>query len=340
MIKILSGLETFPKHSDPYLWCDYVELLCITSIDSKCSRGNVLELLWDGIDTNPDPDESEGDNEYDDDPMLAQPDTADSDPVVNDRHETRVRTCFEGLAFRANLFATDYPFLIDSANQEISLKPALSDAHRLYLQLLLSASLRYVPLTRRHELTGPFEALSHTIFSCIMPKDWEVHRFGAGNATRYHGHLYDRLTQLAMDLNGKVKDERDDYSTVDAGDGGLDLVAWHPMGNDSRKGIPIALAQCGCTASEWPLKALEASPAKLSPHLDVHHPWATYYFLPHDLAKPRNNSIHWQRYSDHSGAIMVDRLRLMKIASMSKVSRKCLTARKPVKDALAIKRAA
>lgn len=349
--QILANLESLPASSDDYLWCDYIELLCMTSVDAKCSAGNLLELMEGGAETNPpiNDDDDDDDDVIADDAALGNIDLdavgehdmqaqlrVDRESQIRDAREARAGLFFTSLAFRQELFGDAYPFSVDVATKELTLSQQLTDAQVLYLQLLLSSSLRYVPKKRRHELTEPFEQLSAVVFACILPADWVVHRFGAKAANRYKGHLFERLKKLTKDLRGTVIDTLDDYKKRNSGDGGLDLVAWHSMG-DLRVGIPIALAQCGCTAEDWPLKSLEASPSKLGAHIHVHHPWATYYFLPLDLARPKHK---WQRFSSFSRAIMVDRKRLLYIARTNNAVAQCITARKKVTEAIELKRAA
>jgi hypothetical protein len=171
------------------------------------------------------------------------------------------------------------------------------------------------------------------IFSCLMPAGWEVHRFGAKGATRYTGHLFTRLSKLASDLRGRLEVQKHHYKAKNAGDGGLDIVAWHPLGGDSRVGIPIALAQCGCTAEEWTLKSLEASPSVLGGNLKTHADWSTYYFMPQDLVDGRGPVQDWQRRPSLTRCIVIDRMRLIRLADAYGVVDDCLSAPERVDEA-------
>jgi hypothetical protein len=86
------------------------------------------------------------------------------------------------------------------------------------------------------------------------------------------------------------------------------------LGADERIGIPIAAAQCGCSAEEWSLKSLEASPSVLNSKIQVHHPWATYYFMPQDLATSQDGMNDWQRRDKLTQSIVVDRLRILRLS--------------------------
>ena len=342
---ILHDLHKLPKASDPYLWCDYIELRCIVDVDQKFSRGDLLELLAEAGEI---ADEDFDDADSDDDEEPDADESADGDENADtaaaavlpkaDRHETKVSWLFKSLVYRASLFGDAYPFELDAANQELSLRPADTTVRLMYLQLLLSASLRLVPRKRRPELTDPFEKMSAEIFRCLMPNGWEVHRFGATAKARYTGHLFDRFKKLAADLRAELTVKRAHYKRINTGDGGLDIVAWHPMGDDERVGIPIALAQCGCTAEEWTLKSLEASPSRLA-HLRAHHRWATYYFMPQDLSTSIDGKNDWQRRPSLTDCIVVDRLRLIRLAVQYDVTDKCMNAKKPVEEALALEAA-
>lgn len=346
---ILHNLHTRPKATNAYLWCDYAELRCLAHADHKFSRGALLELLEETIDIAAAEEQSEDDEEWDGegidaeelDEMEENPAEPGPDEILiaaplprQDRNEAKVADVYRNLAYRAVLFGDAYPFVLDEAQQELSLREIDAPLRKFYLQLLLSASLRLVPNTRRHELTEPFEQLSTKIFACLMPQGWEVHRFGAKGAVRYKGHLFTRLTKLAEDLRGTLSVTKQDYATTNAGDGGLDIVAWHPLGGDHRIGIPIALAQCGCTAEEWTLKTLEASPAgPLGAALNTHHIWATYYFMPQDLVAAHAEEQRWQCRPKLTKSIVIDRIRLIRLAQQYGVEDDCANASARVVEA-------
>jgi len=129
--------------------------------------------------------------------------------------------------------------------------------------------------------------------------------------------LLRRRLGFAGDIRATPTFKDRDFKLGDHGDGGIDIVAWHPMG-DSRDAIPSAFAQCGCSREDWRRKHLEASPSKLRAKLNPHHPWTTYYFMPIDL---RWSDGDWANKSDFGDAIMVDRLRLVRLASQFDVIR-------------------
>jgi len=333
---ILTDVTTAPSaaHYELYRWCDYAELRCLTHMDKRFSRDNLAEAIGESKDLN-----SDGNDELPapDDLVIDSPDegeTPETTGEVDDLDERLSGTTFRHLRWRANVFDVDWPFEIDTHAQEIKLKQNLSNLHYLYLQLLLSALLKYCPKGRRKTYTGVFEDLSFYIFKNLMPQGSQVHQFGVSHSTRYVGKLFDRLRQLADDVCGDLRLTVQDFPKNDAGDGGLDLVAWHNLG-DERDHIPIAFAQCGCTAEGWPNKMLEASPAKLGKKLVTGHDWATYYFMPIDLSDTRDGKMRWMEWRDVNAAIVIDRLRFLRLADADILDQKNVLTKAAVNEALA-----
>ena len=313
-----------------YQWCDYIELRCLTHTDHRFSRDGLSESIDEHIDNASD---SISDDELDDENDDTTTEETLPKPDLNEQHAAN---CFKHLRWRAKAFSTDWPFELDEHAQEIKLKSKLNKMHRFYLSLLISSSLRYCPKTRWRKLTGLFERASLEIFKKLMPGGATVHAFGAAESTHYTGHLFDRLTKLAQDVRGNLDLKKCHFSQHDTGDAGLDLVAWHDLG-DERKGIPIAFAQCGCTANGWPDKMLQASPAHLAGHLSTFHNWATYYFMPLDLSIEYDGQMDWQMRSDFSQAIVIDRLRFMRLANLYSLSAPDMTAIPEVSEAVSLK---
>lgn len=329
---VLKNLTSPPKagRHELYRWCDYIELRCLTHRDQRFSRDALIESIAEHVDTDSDDLLNEA---FEDDATEKVAASSEEDTAAtNDRHEEHAASCFKHLRWRAQTFSECWPFTLDEHAFEIRVTPELTEIQRLYLSLLLSASLGYVPKRRWRGLTGLFEQASTEIMRNLMPKGAEVHPFGAAETTRYTGHLFDRLTQLAKDVRGSLDLKKQHFAVHDSGDSGLDVVAWHGLG-DSRKGIPVAFAQCGCTATGWPNKMLEASPSRLSGHLRTLHEWATYYFMPLDLSTEIEEEMDWQMFSDFSRAIVIDRLRFVRLTNMYAISAAAITAHSYVDEA-------
>lgn len=336
--KILEGLTTTPSAPKYHLyrWCDYVELRCLTHKDKRFSRDNLQEAMIEskGVTTTSPSIEEIEEEEFEEEVIdeTVDVDHADSTPESNDADESYASRYFKQLLWRSHLFGDAWPFSIDTHAQEIKLKSTLTQQHYLYLQLLLSASLDYCPKKRSKVFTSNFEKLSVEAMPRLMPPGSEIHAFGAGNGSRYTGHLFDRLIKLTTDLHARLHLSRTDFGVTNAGDGGLDIVAWHDLGDD-RDGKPIALAQCGCTGDGWPNKMLEASPARLSKKLITCHDWTTYYFMPLDLAVEQDGRRHWQRWLDIAAAIVIDRFRLIKLSDPAALDTKHILTRTSIDEA-------
>ena len=185
-------------------------------------------------------------------------------------------------------------------------------AHRLYIGLLISASMRHLPNTRKGEVARAFEEICFTVFSRLMPEGSEIRATWAGGGAEapYNGHLSQKLTQMAADIRCTPNIKLSDFKPNNSGDGGIDLIAWHGM-TDEREGIPISFAQCGCSREDWRFKHVEASWFMHQRKLPVMHPWANYYFLPLDL---REFNGDWAYKSEIGPSIIVDRLRIMRLS--------------------------
>jgi hypothetical protein len=312
-----------PSQSDHYAWCDFIEIKCMLNEDARFSRGQLLEILDDsallyGEVTDSDdkllnasvPQDTDEDLE---DEEVLQSEQEIVNPRSSAKNDIKVNAWFSSILFRASIFGENYPFYLSDDKQEIFFKKTLSSNHKFYIQLLVSSSLRLVPKERWPDLTESFEILSEKIFSALMPNGWNVHRFGAKGSSRYKGLLYDKLTALAKDIRAQFTAPPHYYKKGNSGDGGLDLVAWHPLG-DERIGIPVALAQCGCVADEFTMKTLEASPSRLRANMRAPLPWMTYYFMPHDLVYNAGSYTDWQRGNDLTESIIIDRYRFVKLA--------------------------
>lgn len=321
-VKPLVKSISCPPISDDYAWLDYYEVRCLLSKDKCYSKGDIVEDLEEiksiapqllMISSN---DEEIDDYEEDDDEdeAVEEEEVFSDESRKNDligKKEAAARGLFYGFNFRKQQFGDWYPFSFRGESNDEIFFENLSDKQKLYIQLLISSCLRMINDTRWKDITEPFEEISHKIFCHLMPNGWEVHRFGAKGVVRYKGSLYAKMETLATDIKAKFIAEKHYFKKGNNADGGLDLVAWHSLG-DLRTGIPAAFAQCGCTLDGWPNKSLEASPARLKNIFSPLVPWLTYYFMPHDLLLEVSGRQSWQRGNDITESIFIDRYRILK----------------------------
>lgn len=281
---MLYALDTPPSGADIFIWTDYAELRAIAHADQCFTRGELV-----GVERR----------------------SRDSGRGFN--AETRWREVINFAGVRAQEFGNSYPFTISDDEDTLALNFADDAAKRMYLGLLIAACMRNIENARRPEVARAFEIACHKVFAKLMPVGSEIRATWAngGDEAPYTGTLPNKMRQLATDLRCIPNFKDRDFKPTDTGDGGIDLIAWHGMA-DEREGMPIAFAQCGCSREDWRFKQSEASPNKHGRSFPVMHKWATYYFMPLDLRDPDGD---WAYKSDIGEAIIVDRLRLLRLAN-------------------------
>jgi len=309
----MEALDVPPSGTDAFLWADFAEMRALIHPDQSFSHAD-LESISNRRQGMRDKSEEEDEDEGQD---------AGGYRLKSRGFNVKRRwmDITDSVGHRQLDFGDCYPFeLSDDKDTILVRKKYMTKSEKIYLVLLVASSLRLVNHKRWDEITRAFEMFSFQIFSCLMPLGSEIRATWAngGLEAPYKGSLYDKMLSICEDIRGKPNFEQRDFKRNDKGDGKIDLIAWHPMA-DTRDNIPIAFAQCGCSKDEWQFKQLEASPGKLASRLTVGHDWATYYFLPLDL---RWSDGDWA-YKFHIGkAIIVDRLRLIRLGSQYKLHKK------------------
>jgi hypothetical protein len=302
---LFKNLHNLPRLNQTHQWADYVELLALVSADKFYSQGYLqdaegeiedLALDMDDVD-----DEFELNNNLDD--------------KLN-RRWSDIKTCLQSRHLRLT-DAWPFELINDVLYVKINSQHPL---HRLYIALLLASSLRYITKKRHKGITDSLETIAYQLFCQLMPaKTWIIRPFGAHHTNGYEGTLFEKIKKLALDLNTKCLAEKEEFKARDSGDGGLDVVAWHPLG-DKLGYIPIAFAQCGCSLEDIKHKQFEAHPVNWRNKLQLDHPPANYYFTPHDF---RQNSGHWESLGGE--VIMIDRSRILYLTKQYALSSELFT---------------
>lgn len=279
---MLEKLDTPPKGTDSFIWTDFVELRALIHPDRCFSRGDLDSL---------------------------ERRCRDFGQGFNVEKRWREIVDFSGI--RNLEFRKSYPFVVSDDADTISFLYDGSHPQKTYIGLLIASCMRNILNNRKAEIARAFEETCFNLFEKLMPTGAEIRATWAngGAEAPYKGTLYEKMKAIADDIRCTPNFEERDFKENDTGDGGIDLIAWHPMADD-RPGIPIAFAQCGCSKDDWRFKQLEASPIKHYSSLPVMHPWATYYFLPIDLRFPDSG---WAYKHDIGQAIIVDRLRVLRL---------------------------
>ncbi len=311
---ILDKLMKTPQSSHRHLWADFIELLCLTDVDSRISQADALDYIRGPVEDlnlptplvdNDDDDEyaSEVEDEYENDlPTGAE---------LSDRWSLQALDWFNHIEYRIGAFGNDYPFTLSEDRDVLSLKRRLNLQHRIYLFLLLASNLRCIsnnPI--KNKVTSIFEVASFHALKSTLPDGSKVHMFGKHQLNRgyYSGKLWLKLKKLASAIGEKVMCEEEEVDPRDSGDGGLDLVAWTPIG-DNAGGYPMFFAQCGCSPDDWVRKQGETSPGIWSNYLSFTAYPSQMTFIPFCFRKANGE---WHKKVDiQKTTIVIDRVRLM-----------------------------
>lgn len=303
-------LDKPPRETFNFLWADYAELRCLTCIDGIYGEGHIADLYTEP-ELNLDLDDSE-EIDADGGELPEQDDESEKFFKNNEAVSRKWGDICLRLTMRQASMAGFWPFhyedgiLYNKFDKE-------NPKHALYVALLLCSSMRYMEDDRTAEIAASLEEIGYHIFLSIMPLGWEVRPFGAHQriANAYEGTLSSKFKALASDISAAFIDVSG-IDIRDTGDGGLDVVAWHPLGGDGRGHVPISYAQCGCSPRDWEHKQLEASPLNMELKVMPQHSSANYYIMPHDI---KSLSGGWERAANIARVIMIDRSRILNLSS-------------------------
>jgi hypothetical protein len=290
-----------PKHPvfNEHHWADWVELLCVADPDTVMDESRVRqEARQQNEDLGEGSSIDEGEEEADESLEKAE---------KVDRWNKRVENWFAHLRFRARQLGSAYPFVIKEGENSVRLKAPLTDAHKLYLALLMASNLNYFPKDQSN-LTASFEVFCLVIFKQWMPAPAEVMWFGANklNKTEFTGRLWKKVGMLAERLNETVTAKEGDFPKNDCGDHGLDLLARIPSG-DTLPGTVLMFGQCACTV-EWVDKQDSSSGNSWKHLVSLMSNPLNVVFIPFCL---RNSDGTWHQPSDQRGHVLMDRVRLI-----------------------------
>jgi hypothetical protein len=295
----LINLDSLPKSSSPHIWADYIELLCLVNVDRMISKADLLDRIQERKDLGGEIDGDEEEKDLDVEPSLA---------AVDDKFVRQVEEWFQHLEYRAHVFNEFYPFY-QSPDYLFRLREEITKEHLLYFFLLLSSSLRYIK-GRKSLLTGCFEVISARALKAALPKGAEVHLFGSSNPikarTRYKGHLWHKINQLARDIGEKVIVPESEFSKYNVGDKGLDVVGWVPLG-DKASGLLLVFGQCACT-EDWVKKQHSSHASAWRSTMTFIAPPSNMAFIPFCF---RNIDGSWHKARNIYESIVVDRQRLI-----------------------------
>lgn len=270
------------SYAKEHYFCDYIEILALINNRDIVSISDVYDRFKESndidIEANTIPHEE-----------------------ISDKWNDRVNGWFNNIDSRNLVFKDFYPFIVE--NNNIHLKEALTDHHKLYIFLLLSSTKKYTSNTN-HYLTNDFEMVSLIALQNYLPTFAKSYIFGK-SSDRYTGTLKDKIIKLSNDLKYKVKGNS--FQVNDTGDGGLDLVAWLPFSNDeNQNNMQIFLAQCA-TGKNWTYKQYETQTIT-NYYIDFKTQANYVFFMPYDCRNIERN------FSEESGifnGLFFDRVRIL-----------------------------
>lgn len=296
------AINRVPSSPDIHLWADYVELLCLVSIDGRVSKADILDKLQE---------ESPLDKFLEDQDNILYDDKTD---FRDSKQERKSDDWFGHLVYRSSVFDTNncYPFEITADGDTLVRKNSFTLEHKLYLFLLIASNLEYVSAASlKSQVRYDFEAVSEAALKKCLPKQAEIYIFGTGTclsgSKKFKGTFYDKIEALGKELRETVHQKKEKTSPHNSGDGGADLVAWVPMG-DSSVGLLCILGQCACSFKEWKDKQASSSPMVWRQKLNFKVPPVNSCFIPFCF---RDNTGDWDIPHNIYETILFDRVRLI-----------------------------
>lgn len=234
-------LGTKPTENLTYLYADYVELVTLFSNGSFVSSTDILDRFKDeGVFILKEKDNGTNDEDGD-------------RAEVNDKYEIFMDGIFRLINERADLFNSDYPFLVHNDKIILEDKERITERQRVYIFLLLSSSLNIFSLFQP-ELTTEFELVCFEALKNFLPNHAIVKSFG--KKSDYQGSAVQKIQSLADDL--KIKIDEDGFNEISEKgnqEKGLDLIGWIPF-DDIIPNFLAILAQCAC-GKDWNKKLHE-----------------------------------------------------------------------------------
>lgn len=314
-----------------HLWVDWVELVALANPDGLLARADIADLLSERRDLVSDEPQDGGDQKASDDlfededfdtAFLLQPTTGARAPGTFDpqlpgaNDEVNYGDWFSHMVYRQEAFGTHYPFTLSGDRVRVRTDIEDHDECLLYVFLLLASNLRCISSKDRLYWTERFEVVCTSAVRAALPLAC-VHMFGVNslNTGRYTGSAEGRIRKAAEDLGESVTGTfeaatktRTGTDLTRPGDGGIDILAWLPMGDFQNRRLTI-LGQCGCD-QDWKPKQLEAHPVFSGNYIDFRTKPVAMFFTPQCYRSPGGE---WANPMVISEVVFIDRLRLVRM---------------------------
>ena len=177
--------------------------------------------------------------------------------------------------------------------------------------MLLSSGLRYHSNKMTAPLTSMFEVVSRSMLENFLQSNAEVHLFSSQNK-ELPTKILEKIYWLSENIGAPFIGEEEEFFGNIAGDAGLDIVAWHNMG-DNLSNRPIYFGQCACSIKDWPSKVYTSGYSHWARTIQLDPaPPVNMMFIPHSY---RNRNHKWVKSRELDNAILFDRSRILKYFS-------------------------
>lgn len=317
------------------IWCDFVELLCLTTPGKFISRGEVRDAVYEGKEFAPQEDDDDSDEKFLDDEeststQLGSDATLAAQRAMmgsnngrsNDKKETIINDWFRNLSVRSTLFNELYPFAINEQEATISLKSNLKPYHKLYIYFLLAGNLSLFSSKLGNKITTDFEFICFDAQKKLFPVSLGAvvgytHFFGKNPEAE--GIFTGSLSKKFLTLAQKIKSYKIDVSSIpsnNTADRGIDLISYLGFHEDEAFGVPIVVSQCACSYEEWRRKQFDHHPDKYKRIGLFDVDYIRFMYIPFFY---RSYEGQWFQPIDVC-TVVIDRLRLMRILSADKKS--------------------
>lgn len=304
-------LVSSPASNDSIgVWTDYCELLCMSSDNMQIDQDEISSIIIKSLDFQ----------------------NIESLPKGRkERLTSKLEDVYSHIMLRNNILSERYPYYINKDGQLCLKNSEVSELQALYLLLLLSSNLKYTK--KIHGLTSDFEVICLLYMRRLFPS-MIFKLFGSSNINNKLTNddcisdtkLKERMVKLSEFVSVSYKkDSVDHISDMDHGDNGLDIVGIRKMGDD-RKSIPIMFGQCACSREEWSEKQYSLSNDHWAKYLEIMSTSIQKYIFIPDWYM--NSEKQFENELDITSCILVDRLRIMKLADNSFISNCCSLRKK------------
>lgn len=304
----LGNLDDGPERPWPYLWADFIEIACLSTLD-KVATAQTLRRGFLGIDV------SGADTELFDSPEMDLANGADARPRRADEFERLINDGFQHAEDRERQYGNLYPFAVDKGARRLALKEPLSEGNKLYVALLLCSNHRYVP-GQQHALTRGFEVMCWHALKSLLPDGSDIRLAGTTHAGSAIGipaassKKPDKLRAMAALLRTKAEIGEDVFWAQDTGDEGADLLGIVPFGEEETPEEIVVLGQCATSNDNWAGKQHDAAASKWMPLLGLLAPNLNFLFL---ASSPRRYGNSFERGVIRGGhSTWLDRQRILR----------------------------